>query len=104
MEDRGYDHPDGRGAINSGEDIDWDEVRERLKSKIKQDFTWKGGLKRSKEGAVPEDDFFSRNDEYPSPSAMGDRWGPKDKWPEELGIVDKNTAEDVDVDPTDWGL
>lgn len=102
--ERGHDTVE---RARSGNSYDWDEVEETLTVLIEEEVEEEVGLDTNtiaREDEIPPNQYIKNRDDLPSPDRLRDRYGLRENWKYELDIEEERNANDVDVDPTDFGL
>jgi hypothetical protein len=95
--ERGHDTA---GAEKS--EYDWDKVDETLKQVIKQRVYCRALDQHSPQDEVPSNRYIDNHDDLPASDTVRDRYGPREDWPEEVGLEEERDANDVNVDLTDF--
>jgi hypothetical protein len=102
----GYDTaapPSTGSGPSDNPDYDWDEVYEKLKEAIEEEVYWRARDTWIPEDEIPSNIYIKQREDLPSLTALKGRLGPREEWPQELGLEEERNANDL-PDPSKFGL
>jgi hypothetical protein len=102
--ERGHDTVATSSAPESSverSEYDWDKVNEKLKQAIDQEVYCRALDEYSPPGEIPPDRYVDNHEDLPASDTVHGR---HDNLKQDLGLDEERNANDVNVDPTDFGL